>query len=95
MPVDAPDPGPDGLTREDRLLVELRDWLYDGSWEAMAADLAARLAGRPFLFELAADLPDEPSRSARIAEDLKRIGRLSAMERRLRMNLADHIGPSE
>jgi hypothetical protein len=72
----APAAGPDP---RDRFLVELRDWLYDGDWSGMLADLTAVLAGRPYVFELFADVP-EPQRRRRVAEDIERIHRLSALD---------------
>jgi hypothetical protein len=63
----------------DRFLVELRDRLYDGDWGQMLADLTAVLAGRPYVFELFADLP-EAARRARVFEDIQRIHRLSSLE---------------
>lgn len=40
----------DQLTQEERTLIVLREELYDGSWEAMEADLEDRLEGRPYIF---------------------------------------------
>jgi len=83
------------LDRADRLLLELRDWLYDGSWDEMLADLAARLAGRPYLFELFADLPDESERMRRMFDDIRRIRRMSALESELGIDLADGVAAQD
>jgi hypothetical protein len=71
----------EGLTSEERMLVVLKRELYEGSWDEMAADLKARLAGRPYIFKLA----------HRIADDLERIERLTAFERETGADLADYV----
>jgi hypothetical protein len=69
------------LSREERVLVLLKRELYEGNWENMAADLYARLEGRPYVFKMA----------TRIQEDLERIGRLRAFETLHNVDLADFI----
>ncbi len=71
----------DGMTSEERMLVVLKLELYEGSWEEMAADLKARLEGRPYIFKLA----------HRIADDLDRIERLRDFERRLGVDLNEYV----
>jgi len=71
----------EGMTSEERLLVVLKKELYDGSWEEMAADLKARLEGRPYIFKLA----------HRIADDLERIRRLREFEQGCDIDLADYV----
>jgi len=71
----------EGLTSEERLLVVLKNELYDGSWDEMAADLKARLEGRPYIFKLA----------HRIADDLERIRRLREFEQGCDIDLADYV----
>jgi hypothetical protein len=71
----------ESMTREERMLVVLKHELYEGSWEEMAADLKARLAGRPYIFKLA----------HRITDDLERIGRLRDFEQRFGVDLTDHV----
>jgi hypothetical protein len=71
----------EGLTNEERMLVVLKRELYEGSWEEMAADLKARLQGRPYIFKLA----------SRIADDLERIERLSGFEKRFGVDLGDYV----
>jgi len=72
----------DGLTEAERIVVVVRDELYDGSWEDMREDLEARAAGRPYVFKLA----------GRIEEDLKAIDRLRKFEQEHRGNLAEYMG---
>lgn len=69
------------LTSEERLLVVLKDELYEGSWNEMIADLQARLEGRPYIFKLA----------HRITDDLERIERLRSFERDHGVDLGEHV----
>ena len=41
-----------GLTPEERLLLSVREELYESSWTRMEADLRNRLAGKPYIFKL-------------------------------------------
>ncbi len=63
------------------MLVVLKRELYEGSWDEMAADLQARLAGKPYIFKLA----------HRIEDDLGRIDRLRAIEQRYGVDLSDYV----
>lgn len=84
VPTDAPDNVQrfvEGMTREERMLVVLQGELYEGSWDEMAADLRARLEGRPYVFKLA----------HRIADDLERIDRLKGFEQRYGVLLRDYV----
>ena len=78
-----------GLTKEDRLLVAIRDELYEGSWEELLEDLEARKNRKPFVVKLA----------SRIEEDLTRVEKLRAFEREhavdLRALLLAHGGNEE
>jgi len=74
-----------GLTDEDKMLVRLREELYEGQWDAMLADLNDRLHGRPYIFRLA----------SRIQDDMARVQRLSRFERQKGVNLAKLIWPDE
>ena len=67
----------EGLTKEDRLLVAIRDELYEGSWDELLADLEARKTRKPFVVKLA----------SRIEEDLTRVEKLRAFEREHAANL--------
>lgn len=71
-----------GLTESQRMLVILREGLYDGDWEAMLGDLRARLTGRPYIFKLV----------NRIQDDIADIERLRAFEAAQAINLADYVG---
>ena len=70
-----------GLAETERIALIVRDELFAGSWESMRKDLEARAAGRPYVFKLA----------TRIEEDLKAVDKLSAFERRRKVNLADYL----
>jgi hypothetical protein len=69
------------LSREETLLIRLRDELYEGSWKDLQTDLESRKAGRPYLFKLA----------GRIEEDLERIERLRGYEKKNRVNLNRYL----
>jgi hypothetical protein len=78
-----------GLTKEERLLVAIRDELYGGSWDEVVVDLEARKNRKPFILKLA----------SRIDEDIARIDKLRAFEREhacdLRALLAGQGGDEE
>jgi hypothetical protein len=61
----------EGLTKEDRLLVAIRDELYEGSWEELLGDLDARMNRKPFVLKL----------KTRLEEDTARVAKLRAFER--------------
>lgn len=69
------------LDDEERMLVLLQSELYDGSWEAMLADLGNRLEGKPYIFKLA----------NRIRDDIARIEKLKNYEEKHLVKLADFI----
>ena len=69
------------LSPEDKILVIIREELYEGRWEDMLEDLKARLAGRPYVLKLA----------SRIEDDITRIARLKSIEEEKGVNLADFI----
>jgi hypothetical protein len=73
-----------GLTSGERLLVTLRDELYEGSWERMLQDLRDRLEKRPYIFKL----------SSRIETDMAAIEKMGRYEREHGINLRDHLGGS-
>jgi hypothetical protein len=73
----------DGLTKEERLLVAIRDELYEGSWDDLVADLEARKNRKPYVFKLA----------TRLEEDLARVERLRAFEREHAVDLRTLLGP--
>jgi hypothetical protein len=73
-----------GLTNGERLLVSLRDELYEGSWDLMLEDLRDRLEKRPYIFKL----------SSRIEADMTAIEKLRAYEVKESINLRDYLGGS-
>lgn len=75
----------ESLADEDKMLIRLREELYEGRWDAMLADLNDRLHGRPYIFRLA----------SRIQDDMARVQRLSRFEREKGVNLAKLIWPEE
>lgn len=75
----------DRLSEEERMLVLLKQELYDGSWAAMRRDLENRLNGKPYIFKLA----------NRIRDDIGRIDKLEAFERAHRVNLSHYFPPPE
>jgi len=67
------------LEHYERILVELRDKLYEGSWDRILGDLKARLDGKPYVYKL----------SQTITRDIAAIGKLQAYEARHGVNLAE------
>jgi len=45
------------LNAEHRMLLQMRDTLYEGDWDDFVADLRARAQGRPHVFETVAVSP--------------------------------------
>lgn len=73
------------LSREDRVLVDVRDELYAGEWDELEGDLRARLAGKPYIFKLA----------SKIEEDLGRIERLRRFEKARGVDLGELLRRAE
>jgi hypothetical protein len=71
----------DALSPEEKMLVMLREELYEGSWDDMIADLRNRLEGKPYIFKLA----------SRIEADLERIERLKNYEEKNNVNLGEYV----
>jgi hypothetical protein len=71
----------ESLNDDDRILITLRDEIFDGSWEKFLEDLEDRLKGRPYIFKLV----------SRIQDDIERIHKLREYEQRYKINLADYI----
>lgn len=69
------------LSPEEKMLIQLRDELYNGSWDRMLGDLRARLKGRPYIFKLV----------NRIEDDIRRMEKLKAYEEKNSVNLADYL----
>ena len=72
----------ESLGKEARVLVVVRDELYNGSWDELVADLAARQQKKPFIFKL----------NTKIDEDLDRIATLRAYEEEHQVNLREFLG---
>lgn len=68
-----------GLEQHERVLLEVKIKLYEGSWEQMLIDLRARLDGKPYIYKL----------SKTITRDISAIERLMAYESRRGVDLAD------
>ncbi len=71
----------DGLSNEHRMLVVLKNQLYDGSWEPMLDDLKNRLVGKPYIFKLV----------NRIQDDIERIQEMQKFEAENNVDLADYV----
>lgn len=69
------------LTHEERILIILREELYEGSWKAMVSDLENRLDDEPYIFKL----------QNRIEDDLERIEKLQDLEDDRDLDLGDYI----
>lgn len=65
------------LTPEHRMLLQMRETLYDGVWADFERDLEARLAERPYVFETVAPSDDV---KATIRDHLKLIREMRAWE---------------
>lgn len=64
----ADDSGAFELSDEHRMLLRMRDTLYEGSWEDFERDLRARMEGRPHVFDT---VPATPGVKATIANHLR------------------------
>src|SRR5258708_32810863 len=62
----------------ERVLLDLKDHLYEGSWERILQDLRARLENKPYIFKL----------SQTISRDMVAIERMKAYEIRQKVNLS-------
>lgn len=69
------------LTNEDKLLIVLRNELYESSWDLFIKDLENRKQGKPYIFKL----------MKRIEDDLERIKKLKEFEEKHKINLFDYI----
>jgi len=67
------------LTDEHRMLLRIRDTLYEGSWEDFVRDLRARARGRPHVYQI---VPDSPTIKAAIESHLDMIAKMQAWETR-------------
>ena len=81
LPIPPPGRSPEDqpvLTDEQRMLVDLRDVLYEGNWEDFRNDLEARRASRPHVFDV---VPPSPRLQEAIARHLLVIDGLERWER--------------
>ena len=65
------------LTEEHRMLLRIRDTLYEGDWGDFVRDLQARMEDRPHVFET---VPDSPEMKATIAGHLRMIAQMERWE---------------
>lgn len=65
------------LSDEQRMLLQMRDTLYEGSWDDFVADLRARAGGRPHVFET---VPVSARMKATIDHHLDLIAQMRAQE---------------
>lgn len=79
------DDGLPALNEEQRMLLRLRDELYEGQWNLFVKDLEARLAGEPHVFEIG---PASGRLAETIAAHLRLIEDLRAMEAALGVDLS-------
>ena len=68
----------ESLAPYERVLVELKDQLYEGSWERILGDLRARLDNKPYIYKL----------SQTITRDLTAIERMRSYEIRQNVSLS-------
>ena len=66
------------LEPHERVLLDLKDQLYEGSWERILGDLRARMENKPYLFKL----------SQTISRDLAAIERMRSYELRQNVSLS-------
>ena len=65
----------------ERVLIDLKDQLYEGSWERILDDLKARLDNKPYIYKL----------SQTIARDVAAIERMKSYEMRQKVNLSELV----
>lgn len=53
-----PDEAAEFMGAEQRMLMMMRDTLYEGDWDDFVADLTARLEGRAHVFQTVGTSPD-------------------------------------
>jgi hypothetical protein len=65
------------LSEEHRMLLDIRDTLYEGCWDDFTRDLEARRRAQPHVFET---VPDSPGMAATIGNHLVLIGEMRKWE---------------
>ncbi len=73
-----PDGAEPSLSDEHRMLIEIRDTLYEGNWEDFARDLESRRRGEPHVFET---MPATPEMQETIRTHLRLIEEMQTWER--------------
>ena len=68
------------LTDEKRMLLRMRDTLYEGSWDDFARDLESRASGQRHVFET---VPTSPAMKNTIAHHLLLISEMAGWEERV------------
>jgi len=68
------------LTGEHRMLLRMRDTLYEGVWEDFSRDLRARINGKPHVFET---VPTSAAMRDTITQHLVMIAEMDEWERTL------------
>jgi hypothetical protein len=71
------------LETYERVLLDVKTQLYDGSWDGILEDLRARMEGKPYVFKL----------SKTIARDIAAVERMKAYEIRNTVSLSKLIRP--
>ena len=71
----------DSLSSGERMLIRIRDELYEGSWKLMLEDLQRRLEGKVYIFRLV----------NKIEQDIEGIQKLQKYEDEQKTNLNQYI----
>jgi len=69
------------LESYERVLLDLKDQLYEGSWDRILGDLKARLENKPYMYKL----------GQTISRDMAAIERMRAYELRNNVNLSELV----
>ena len=69
------------LTEDDKMLIVLRNELYEGSWTFMLKDLKSRVVKKPFVFKL----------YHRIQYDMRRIQKLMTYEKKYGIDVSEML----
>ena len=69
------------LETYERVLIDLKDQLYEGSWDRILGDLRARMENRPYLYKL----------GQTITRDIAAIERMRAYELRHNVSLSQAL----
>lgn len=67
----------------ERVLIDVKDQLYEGSWDRILGDLRSRLDGKPYIFKL----------SQTIARDIVAVERMKSYEMRNKVSLSQLVRP--